>query len=89
MWIAWGQITFKDAGFGLLVYRLNKLVGELGISIICIYHPITISLAALKALRVVFFVPNATHLLTLIATIDNEPSFTTLANCMSQLSLKY
>ena len=38
MGIAGGQISPKDAEFGLLIYRLNKLAGELAISIICIHH---------------------------------------------------
>ena len=36
--IAGGEISPKDAEFGLLIYRLNKLAGDLGISIICIHH---------------------------------------------------
>lgn len=36
--IAGGQINAKDAEFGLLIYRLNKLASELGVAIICIHH---------------------------------------------------
>ena len=32
------QINPKDAEFGLLIYRLNQLAGELGITIICLHH---------------------------------------------------
>ena len=38
MTIAGGAISPKDAEFGLLIYRLNELAGELGISIICLHH---------------------------------------------------
>ena len=36
--IAGGSISPKDAEFGLLIYRLNELAGELGITIICLHH---------------------------------------------------
>lgn len=36
--IAGGQISPKDAEFGLLIYRLNQLAGELGITIVCLHH---------------------------------------------------
>mgnify|MGYP002050372177 CR=1 FL=1 len=36
--IAGGQISPKDAEFGLLIYRLNQLAGELGITIFCLHH---------------------------------------------------
>lgn len=38
--IAGGQISPKDAEFGLLIYRLNELAGELGITILCLHHVI-------------------------------------------------
>jgi hypothetical protein len=38
MTIAGGDISPKDAEFGLLIYRLNQLAGELGITIICLHH---------------------------------------------------
>ena len=36
--IAGGQISPKDAEFGLLIYRLNELAGQMGISIVCLHH---------------------------------------------------
>ena len=36
--IAGGEISPKDAEFGLLIYRLNQLAGELGITIVCLHH---------------------------------------------------
>jgi hypothetical protein len=38
MTIAGGQISPKDAEFGLLIYRLNQLAAELGITILCLHH---------------------------------------------------
>ena len=38
MTIAGGQISPKDAEFGLLIYRLNQLAAELGLTIICLHH---------------------------------------------------
>ena len=38
MTIAGGSISPKDAEFGLLIYRLNGLAGELGITILCLHH---------------------------------------------------
>ena len=38
MTIAGGAISPKDAEFGLLIYRLNQLAAELGITIICLHH---------------------------------------------------
>ena len=40
MTIAGGEISPKDAEFGLLIYRLNQLAGELGITILCLHHVI-------------------------------------------------
>ena len=36
--IAGKEISPKDAEFGILIYRLNQLAGELGLAIICIHH---------------------------------------------------
>ena len=36
--IAGAEISPKDAEFGILIYRLNQLAGELGLAIICIHH---------------------------------------------------
>ena len=36
--IAGNTISPKDAEFGLLIYRLNQLAAELGITIICLHH---------------------------------------------------
>lgn len=36
--IAGGQISPKDAEFGLLIYRLNQLASELGLTILCLHH---------------------------------------------------
>ena len=36
--VAGGEIQAKDAEFGLLLYRLNRLASELGVAIICIHH---------------------------------------------------
>ena len=38
MTIAGGQISPKDAEFGLLIYRLNQLAAELGLTILCLHH---------------------------------------------------
>ena len=38
MTIAGGTISPKDAEFGLLIYRLNQLAAELGLTIICLHH---------------------------------------------------
>ena len=38
MTIAGGAISPKDAEFGLLIYRLNQLASELGLTIICLHH---------------------------------------------------
>jgi hypothetical protein len=43
MMIAGGEINPKDAEFGLLIYRLNQLASELGISIICLHHVVKAS----------------------------------------------
>ena len=40
MTIAGGTISPKDAEFGLLIYRLNQLAAELGLTIICLHHVI-------------------------------------------------
>ena len=36
--IAGAEINPKDAEFGILIYRLNQLAGELGLAIICVHH---------------------------------------------------
>ena len=36
--IAGAEISPKDAEFGILIYRLNQLAGELGLAIICVHH---------------------------------------------------
>ena len=38
MTIAGGQISPKDAEFGLLIYRLNLLASELGLTVVCLHH---------------------------------------------------
>jgi len=43
MTIAGGTINIKDAEFGLLIYRLNQLAAELGITIICLHHVVKAS----------------------------------------------
>jgi hypothetical protein len=38
MTIAGGQISPKDAEFSLLIYRLNLLASELGLTVLCLHH---------------------------------------------------